>query len=281
MDGTLDEVEFLVSSSHRVTVLNSLHDSPRTRTELRSLTGASSPTMSRILSDFEDRDWIERTGQTYRLTGPGQFVATNFDAFMDAIALERQLREVWEWLPLELDGFDVGLFTDVTITRPNPGYPNEPIERRIELITGTSTWRGVGVAMLGLPTLETSFDRFLDSEDELYCEYIYPPDVFEELQSWGDDETIMEAVSSESYTVFLHDDLPFDDRFEICIFDDRVTLCCYDDETGALQALVETTSPEMWSWADGYYERLRTEAVPLDDAIEDGALSSRRDSASP
>ena len=271
MDVPPDDVEFLVTSDHRIAVLDALIEGPGDRDVLRSATGASSPTMSRILTDFEERNWVEREGRTYQLTGLGEFVAGRLAEFVEAMTVEHRLRDVWQWLPHELDGFSVDLFTDVAITRPNPGYPDRPVERRIELITETSTWRGVGVAMLGLRTLETSFDRFIDQQDEFHCEYIYPPEVFEELLSWGDTEKILEAARSESYSVLLHEDLPFDERYEICLFDECVTICCYDHEIGGLQALVETTSSDMRTWAESYYEQFRTEAEPLGDPSERGS----------
>jgi len=274
MDGTPDDLEFLVTSDHRVAVLDTLAMGPNDRDALRSTTGASSPTMSRILTDFENRNWVEREGRRYQLTGLGEFVAERLGEFVDAMTIEHQLRDVWQWLPHDLDGFSVGLFTDVTVTHPNAGHPDKATKRRIELITETSTWRGVGVAMLGLRTLERSFDRFLDQHDEFHCEYIYPPEVFNELLSWGDTETIMEAADSDSYTVLLHEDLPMEDRYEISLFDDCVTICCYDHEKGGLQALIETTSSDMRTWAESYYEQFRTEAHPLEDAYERGSLRS-------
>lgn len=274
MEGTLDEIEFLVASDHRVSVLEALRDSPRDRNDLRGLTGASSPTMSRILVDFENRNWIERNDRVYRLTGLGAFVVDRLDAFVDAMGTEQELRDVWPWLPHDIEGFTVDLFDDVTVTRPNPGYPDRPDERRLQLIDDASVWRGFGMAMLGLRTLNASFGRFLDESDELRCDYIYPTDVFDELLAW-DSDAIAEAARSESYTVMLHDGLPIDDRFEICIFDDRVTISCYDQETGGLQALVETTSPEMYSWAADNFERFRQDARPLSSVSGELSWESR------
>ena len=274
MDGTPDDIEFLVTSDHRVAVLDTLAMGPSDRDELRSTTGASSPTMSRILANFETRSWIEREGKTYRLTALGEFVADRLSEFVDAMRIENQLRDVWHLLPHEFEEFSIELFTDVDVTYPGPGYPDGPTERRLELIAESSTWRGFGVAMLGLRTLETSFDRFLDEQDEFRCEYIYPPEVFDELLSWGDTESIVAAADSENYTVLLHADLPTDDRYEICLFDDRVTICCYDPERGGLQALVETTSPDVRTWAESCYERLREDAEPLADAYDGGSVPS-------
>jgi len=154
MDGTPDDIEFLATSDHRVAVLDTLATGPSDRDALRSTTGASSPTMSRILTDFENRNWVEREDRRYQLTGLGEFVAVRLGEFVDAMTIEHQLRDVWKWLPHELDGFSVDLFTDVTVTQPNAGHPDESTKRRLELITETSTWRGVGVAMLGLQAVD-------------------------------------------------------------------------------------------------------------------------------
>ncbi len=264
MDSTLDDIEFLVSSSHRVGVLNALAEGSRDRDDLRSTTGASSPTMGRILADFQNRHWIERTGKTYQLTGLGEFVADQFEGFVDAMAYQRRLREVWPWLPHDIDGFDVGLFTDVVVSHPGPGYPYKSVERLAELITTTRTMRGFGMALLKSGNLEPFFDHVLDGFE---CEYIYPPTVFERLLSW-DEETVVEAATRANYTVLLHDNLPIDDRCGISLFDDRVSICCYDTDTGALQSFVDTGSDEMRTWAESYYEQFRAEARPLDDASD-------------
>ena len=259
MDTRLDDIEFLVSSSHRVGVLDTLTNRPSDRDDLRSATGASSPTMGRILTDFQDRHWIERDGKTYQLTTLGEFVADQFETFRDAMEYQRQLREVWPWLPHELQQFNIEMFTDVVISQPGPGFPYKPIERLTELITATQTVRGFGMTLLKSGNLELFFDQLRYG---LECEYIYPPMVFEELLSW-DEETVAAMTNRTNYTVMLHDDLPLDDRCGICIFDDRVCICCYDQETGTLQSLIDTESDEMRAWAESYYEQFRDEAQSL------------------
>lgn len=261
MDATLDDIEFLVSSDHRVGVLDALTRGPCDRDDLRSATGASSPTMGRILTDLRDRHWIERTGQTYQLTDLGELVAGQFEEFRDTMAFQRRLREIWPWLPHEIDEFNCRLFTDVVVSRPGPGYPYKPVERITDLTISTRTMRGFGMAMLKSGNLGPFFDQI---QDGLECEYIYPPAVFEDLLSW-DEETVMETARRANYTVLLHDDLPIDDRCGICLFDDRVTICCYDPETGALQATVDTGSDEMRTWAESHFDQFRSEARLLDD----------------
>lgn len=264
MDATRYDIEFLVSSDHRVGVLDALTRGPCDRDDLRTATGASSPTMGRILTDFQDRNWIERDGNMYQLTGLGEFVANQYGDFRNAMAYQRRLREVWSWLPHEIDGFSIELFTDVVVSEPGPGYPYEPVDRLTECIATTRTMRGFGMALLKSRNLEPFFDNVLDG---LECEYIYPPAVFENLLDW-DEETVLNAVRRANYTVMLHDDLPLNKRCGICLFDDCVSICCYNPETGTLQSLVDTGSEEMRTWAESYYEQLRDEARPLNDATD-------------
>lgn len=259
MDGSPDDVEFLVSSNHRVEVLHALSERSRDRDDLRNATGASSPTMGRILSDFEDRHWIEREGRAYELTGLGEYVADRLEELVEAMEFQQRLREVWPWLPHEIDGFSLELFTDVVVSRPGPGYPYQPVERVTQLVGETRTMRGFGMPMLKSGNLEPFFDRVLD---DLECEYVYPAAVFEELLSW-DERTVKEAATQPNYAVLLHDALPIGDRCGITLFDDRVSICCYDRETGTLQSLVDTGSDEMRAWAAAYYEQFRNEARPF------------------
>jgi len=261
-DAPLDDIEFLASSSHRVGVLDSLATVACDRNDLRTATGASSPTMGRILSDFQDRHWIERDGQTYQLTELGEFVADQFEEFREAMTYQRRLREVWPWLPHEIDGFSIELFTDVVVAQPGPGYPYRPIERLTDLIRTSKHMRGFGMALLKSGNLEPFFEHI---QNGLHCEYIYPPEVFEDLLAW-DEKTVGEVSNRDNYTVLLHDNLPLDDRCGICLFDDRVSICCYDPESGTLRSLVDTGSDELYSWANSYYDQFREEGRPIEDA---------------
>lgn len=262
MNASLADIEFIVRSDHRVAVLEMLTEHPYDRTDLRTATGASSPTMGRVLADFEDRHWIVRNDQTYELTALGEFVSDRLREFRDAMQLERTLREVSRWLPHEINGFSVSLFTDAVVSYPGPGYPYQPVERFTRLLRQTQTMRGFGMAILKSSNLEAFFDRALE---DLECEYIYPPAVFEELLFW-DEETVMEAARRANYTVLLHDALPCSEWCGVCLLDERVSICCYDPETGMLRALVDTESAEMRMWAESTYERYRDKALPLEES---------------
>lgn len=259
MDRVLDEIEFLARSQHRTSVLDALREAPRDRRELCQHTGASAPTMSRILSAFEERRWIVERGRTYALTPLGEFVAQRLAGFREAMATERKLRDVWAWLPREMEGFTVELFADAVVSYPGPGYPYEPVDRVGQLIDETSRMRGFGTTVFKSITNDVVCENILQGMEH---EYIYSPRTLEATVAW-DPERVARAAACENCTVLLHEDLPDAQRCGIGIFDDRVGICCHDPETGMLEAIVDTGAPEAREWALEVFERHRSEARPL------------------
>ena len=261
MNTVLDDIEFLARSDHRVGVLDALADRPRDRDELRAATGASSPTMGRILTDFEDRRWITRNGRVYELTRLGEFVTERFTDLRSAMETERKLRDVVPWLPREMEGFTVDMFADAVVSYPGPGYPYEPVERVTELIEGTETMRGFGTTVVKSSNLEAACRAILDGME---FEFIYSPGVLETIVAWNP-TTVAETSACENCTTLLHDSLPDGDWCGLGIYDDRVGICCHDIETGMLKAVVDTDSSEALAWAETIYEQYRDEARLLDE----------------
>jgi len=262
MDAALDDIEFLVSSNHRVNVLSTLTKRPSSRNDLRDATGASSPTMGRVLTDLEDRNWIEKDGHTYHLSGLGEFVADRFREFLDSMILEQRLRPISPWLPYDLDEFSVDLFIDAVVSYPGPGYPYEPMQRLTQIAEQSETYRGMGMVMLKSSALDVYFDGVFKGYE---YEVVYPPDVFETLLAWNRAK-VTDAVAHDNYTVFLHDGLPNSEWCGLCLFDDCVSICCYEPDTGMLRSLIDTAGPQAYRWGEALFERYKTEARPLDEA---------------
>lgn len=270
MDSPIEDIEFIARSSHRVGVLETLTDGHRNRTELRAATGASSPTVGRILADFEDRRWIVRDGPTYELTGLGEFVADRFLSLRDAMETERKLRDVWQWLPREMEGFSVDLFADAVVSHPGPGYPYEPVERLSQLIEGAERMRGFDSIVYKSVNNEAVCEAVLEG---LELEFVYSPAALEGTFAW-DPERVAEAAACENCTVYVHDTLPDGDRCGLGIIDDRAGICCHDPETGALVAIIDTDAPEAREWALSTFERVRREARLVDPQAFDTPVSS-------
>lgn len=263
MGRSIEEIEFVASSTHRVGVLDALAERGCGRDDLRSVTGASSPTMGRVLGDFQDRRWIERIGPTYELTPLGEFVTERFADLRNAMKTERKLRDVWRWLPREMEGFSVELFADAVVAYPGPGYPYEPVERVIQLVEESDSMCGLGTTVFKSIANEAVCLAVLDGME---FEYVYPPEVLAATVAW-DPELVEQAAARDHCTVLVHDDLPDRTRCGIGIFDHRVGICCHDAESRALQAWIDTDAPEAREWALSVFERYRREARPADEAV--------------
>lgn len=274
LEASIDELEYLSRSKHRLQVLNALSADSRERTDLRTMTGASSPTMGRILSDFQERRWIRRDGATYELTRLGAFVAVRSTEFCESMATERKLRNVWQWLPLEMEGFSVDLFADAVVSYPGPGYPYEPIERMNQLMKNTERVRGFGTVVLKSGSLETVCGAVIAGME---MEFVFSTDVLEATLAWNA-ERMVETADCENCRLFVHDDLPDGDRCGLNIVDDRVAICGHDPESGALRAIIDTGAAEAREWAISLFEQLRRESSPVE-TTSDRSLRSERLSA--
>lgn len=270
MESAIEEIEYLARSSHRVGVLGELAKGPRERRELRGSTGASSPTLSRVLTGFEDRSLIVRDGPRYELTQLGEFVLDRFLDLKESMEIAAKLRDVWEWLPQEMDGFSADLFADAVVSYPGPGYPYEPIERLSHLIEGTERLRGFDSIVYKSINNEMMCQAVLDGME---LEFVFSSDALEGTFAWNP-ERVLEAASMEHCTVLVHDDLPDGNRCGLGISDDRACLCCHDLETGALTAIIDTDAPEACEWAISTFERVRNDAQLVEPGTFDSDIES-------
>lgn len=256
MESTLDDIKFLVDSSNRVDALIALREAACDRDELQATTGASAPTVGRILGDFEERGWVNRDGHEYELTKPGVFVAERFSTFIDQMNTERRLRDVWQWLPSEVNGFTLEMISEANITVGQPGNPYGPANHCASLYRETDRLRGFDAALTAPHHFKELYDQIVDGMD---TEIIFPPAVSETIASTYPQEA-GEVLESETFTLWLHDDLPL---YRVLIYDDRVGIGGYDSDSGVLQVYVDTDTPEAREWAESTFDSYRQEARRL------------------
>lgn len=257
MDSPLEDVEFLSRSAHRVAVLDALADGRRERGALRAETGASDPTIGRILGDFEDLGWVAREGHAYALTDPGAFVAEHFARLLDRVATERRLRDVWRWLPGELDGFTIDLVADAVVTTVEPGDPYAPANRCASFYPKTDQVRGFDAALTAPHNFETLADLVADG---LKVEFVLPPDVSANLRaSYPESERTM--IESDNVVTWFSESLPM---CRVIVFDDRVGVGGYDTEMGVLAVYVDSDDPDLREWAVSTFEAVKRDAWPAE-----------------
>jgi predicted transcriptional regulator len=275
MDTAIQAIEFLARSEHRVATLEALSEERYDRRDLRTVTSASDPTIGRILRDFETRSWIVRDGSSYRLTPLGEFVTERFLDLREGMKTGERLREVWQWLPKEMEGFTVEYFEDAVVAYPGSQYPYMPVERVTHLLESTDTIRGLGTTIYKSGNLDVFCRRVIEGME---MEYIYSLPILEAIVEWNPELTA-EAFACENCTVFLHDDLPDDNRCGLNIMDDCIGICGHDPETAQLEAVIDTPSPEARGWAETVYQGCRKEARPFEvQELDTASVDSQRKS---
>ncbi|SER71627.1 helix-turn-helix transcriptional regulator [Natrinema salaciae] len=253
----LEDVEFLARSDHRVAALESLTSGPRSRAELRETTGVSQSTIGRTLREFEARHWVRRDGHRYEATQLGAFVATGLRELIERLETERQLRDIWQWLPIEASGFAIEMCADAVVTVAETDDPYRPVNRFVSLLRETDRFRFVGFDLALLEPCKDELARRI--VDGMRTEIIDPPSVARHVLSTYP-EHCAEPLESGHLEIRLHDDLP---SYGVAIFDHRIGISGYNPESGTVRVLVDTDAPAAREWAKSTYERYRRESRPL------------------
>ncbi|GAB3022586.1 helix-turn-helix transcriptional regulator [Natronobiforma cellulositropha] len=258
MDDALEEIEFLALSANRVAVLETLAGGRYTRRELEAATGASQPTLGRILRDFEERAWITRTDDGYEASATGRLVAAGITDLREIVETELRLREVVAWLPTEVMDVDLRALREATVTVPSRTRPTAPVDRVSDLTAHTDRLSLVSYAFNDR-TLERARRRAL--EEGLTVSGVFSADA---LDAVADDATLRRGLR----------DLVAADTAEIRRFDGEIPLALtitdrhahllLRDDDGVLQASLDTDHPAVTAWARETYERYWEEATPLE-----------------
>lgn len=251
----LDEVAFLANSANRIDVLQMLADDAHSRRELVAVTDASRPTVGRVLGEFVERNWVERTGRQYDLTPLGRLVIRSFTDVLSDMETELKLRRAVQWIPTERVGFDLEVFADANVSTPEPGSSHQPINRFIELAEGADSARGFGIATLAPKSAETLFRKACSGVE---TEIIYPSTVLEDNLLSTPDAT-RDAIDNGTLLPMVHEDLPCG----LYIFDNRVIIGGYNRDTGVLRVVLDIDDPDALEWAETLYSRYCREADPF------------------
>ncbi|MFB6173466.1 MAG: helix-turn-helix transcriptional regulator [Halobacteriales archaeon] len=258
MDAALDDVEFLARSPNRVAVLQSLAAERRTRSELAAETGASQATLGRILADFEERSWVRRVDGAYEATATGDLVADAVADLVAALDLERDLREIVEYLPTEALGFDLARLADAEITVPTETRPNAPVRRLLELERAAGEVRAFSHAF-NEQTLDLLAER--TAAGDVAFRGVFAPAAVDALRSDPSlRERLRTVVGADTAAVRVRSaGIPVAGT----IADDRVHVLVRDD-SGVLRAAIDTDDPAVYEWAERAFERYWSDAAPLD-----------------
>lgn len=256
----LEPVEYLIRSPNRVTVLDAIDERPRERHELRELTDVSRVTLSRVLANFEDRGWIERTNGRYEITAEGAFVATEITGLLANMQTLESLDGAMAWLPTEAFDFDLRHLRDADVATSSWGDHTGQIRRVAEVTKGADRIRGTASGV-SRGVVDAVWD--VTVEGDASFEGIYDATALEIVRN--DDELrrqhreLHESGNAELYR-YVGEETPL---LMVMTCDDTVLLCGHDED-GPPPGTLESTDERVHAWAEGYIDAARDDARPID-----------------
>jgi len=257
-ESPIDDIAYLARSRHRVSTLVALTERPRSRSELCELTGVSSSTIRRTLDEFENRIWVRKDGYQYTATRLGEVIASGIEDLIERVETERQLRDIWHWLPDEVSEFPIETWEAMTITVAEPDSPYRPIDRFESLLTETNELRLVRPE---IALMEPCFEVLVQLVDEgVDVVLVARPESHTYFLSTYPERSL-EMMHQDNFTVLEHDALP---PCGTGLLDERVAISCYERESGTVHVLIDTDVAAVREWAQSVCETYASEAQPVE-----------------
>lgn len=253
-----EPIDFLVGSWSRFEVLNALGTTPRTREELREITGVSRPTLSRILSDLTDHGWIVRRNDEYEATPQGVVVASEMDQLVTNIETAEKLDATLEWLPLDMLGFDLALLDDATVLTPSPQDHTEPMRHITEYISSTTEMRVVATGVTH-KVVDEICRAGVAGDLTLRC--VLGEHALDGIRAKPDLAVLfremIELGRCEAYRYTGEEEL-----LDFNLVDDAVMFCGHSDD-GPPPGVLVSENETVQRWAACHFETLCDESKPL------------------
>lgn len=229
-----------------------------TRRELQDEIGASQATLSRILQDFEDRQWIRKQGAVYEATAFGSWGADCVSALQEALSASDKLGVFEQWLPTDNEGFNARWLADAEVITPTETEPNAPMDRVQSVLRAAQHIR-----VLSYAYNKNCLDVSVTAVQEYGQQYegVYSTGAIQSLREnpkWRDKlETMLEADTA-AISVY-EGEVPC----SIEIADEVVHLILRDDQ-GVVHAVIESESIPLRNWVVSLFERYLADAESID-----------------
>lgn len=250
------ETDDLVDIVRHGPLLEALLDEPLDRRGIEERLDVSKATSHRFTRWLDERGLGERIDHRFRLTGLGEVVAEEVLRFEANVRTARRLTPLLDAICDDHDEFVVEPFADATVTVAAPEDPYRPVERFVELVRGSETFRGFNTTHMA-PLVLGEFHRHIFDETE--TEIIYRPEIVARLFETYP-ERAQNAVERGHLRLRTRGDFPYG----LAIYDDRVGIGGYDGTTGLMEVFVDTDAPIARQWAERVYASVRADSESLD-----------------
>lgn len=251
----VETVQFLTRAESRLAIMRELVDSDApSQRALRAALDASRTTVTRALRSLQDRGWIERTDDGFRLTTTGELIAAAVVDLLDTVTTTTKLSDFLRYAPVDKLDTDLLMAADVTVTTPTDANPYAPARKQTEIVHRADRLRVL------LPATDLESTRTVTeavTEDGLELETVVSPSVESTFETPEFKSLLREGMSTGRSSVLVS---PTALPYYLGLADnDHVQIGVADDE-GIPRALLETTDDDVRRWADGVYSEYRNAA---------------------
>ncbi len=261
MNTAIDDIAFLANSNNRVAVFERLVDGSQHRDELVDHVDASRVTIARILREFEDREWVTRSGRQYTATLLGDWVYEEFTRLVDELEAKHKLRKAMRGLPADLLTFDIRCLRDAELILVDETDTTVLLRRVVEFHRSGDRIRGI--ARESAPELiENQWE--LTVQEDTRIELVITPEILETIRSHRPSaRRLREILNQENARYFVYEDIPV----SVGIVNGTVGINL-TDEQGTLKGGLKTDNETVHAWAVDLFETCREQARPVrSDAI--------------
>lgn len=252
----LEHVAYLSRSANRVRILETLAAEPHSRRDLQETTAVSRPTLGRILTELDERDWVERTTDgDYAATPQGKHVVAEFRPLIEAMAAIDEFGETVSWLPTDELPISLQHFSDATVRRPAPNEPSEAGRYLADALRDASTFysltfiappRAVGLA------IENNF-----LTGQFTAEHVFSGELVDYLRDHPERPPSWREHIEAGARIYRYDGRVPSNLF---IVDELVLLLKSQPEKGTVGTAIESRNETVRSWAVDLIETYRVDA---------------------
>jgi predicted transcriptional regulator len=255
-DSIPENMEYLTSSRNRVKVLRSLVGASGTPEEVRDGLGVPRSTFQRILSELQERNWVEKRDGVYTVTPLGEYVEGYFSDSVEEMSTVDRLERFFEYVPFSEVGVGFDAIAESEVTLSQPSNPHAPTERTLGALEEADEVRALSPVITDIHS-----KRFYEAilNDETYVENVIPSSVAEAILSRYEGRFDDVRGTGKTETYVYDGELPLG----LMVIDGTAFLGAYDDD-GIARALVENDTDEMLEWARGYHEEYKESSETFD-----------------
>lgn len=255
-----DDVQYLVGSPVRARILETLREEPLRPTELTDCVDATRTTVQRILAGYLERDWVVKRGGRYTATVTGRGVHRAYERLLANVERAERFGPFAAHAGPVVDDLPWDALEGAEVTVASDRDPFATAQRLAELISTADADHMRAVSPIVAEVFNEAAVEFIDGGGHL--ELTIDHGVLEASQAEFPD-ALERARRLGDVDVLVH---PEPLGFGLMLAGGRACLGAYDAENN-LRAVVESDAPELFEWADATYERHRSRAAPLEEAL--------------